>query len=144
MSHYLAQLKTLLAEKPLPEKLTELTEGASVSSVSDQRSPVFGEADWDSGHSGPVQRDEPRALVRWIADHFQSSPLGQCAHCGSDRRADDPFVTIFVGEDRADIHASCHPAWITEQEANARAALGIELPDKQADTWAKQFPVAIG
>jgi hypothetical protein len=60
---------------------------------------------------------ERRAVLRHIADHFQSSPLGQCAHCGGDRRADDPFVTIFVGEDRADIHASCHPAWVAEREA---------------------------
>ena len=74
---------------------------------------------------------ERRAVLRHIADHFQSSPLGQCAHCGGERRADDPFVTIFVGEDRADIHASCHPAWIAEQEANARVALGIDPPDKQ-------------
>jgi hypothetical protein len=121
MSRYLAQLKALLAEKPFPEKLTELTEGASVSSVSDQRSSVFGEADSDSGHSGPVQRDEPRALVRWIADHFQSSPLGQCTHCGSDRRADDPFVTIFVGEDHAELHVGCYPAWVALQESEARA-----------------------
>jgi hypothetical protein len=33
---YLARLKTLLAEKRLPEELTELTKGASVSFVSDQ------------------------------------------------------------------------------------------------------------
>jgi hypothetical protein len=74
---------------------------------------------------------ERRAVLRHIADHFQSSPLGQCAHCGGDRRADDPFVTIFVGEDRADIHASCHPAWIAGQEANARAGLGIDPADKK-------------
>ena len=71
---------------------------------------------------------ERRAVLRHIADHFQSSPLGQCAHCGGDRRADDPFATIFVGEDRADIHASCHPAWVAELEAEARVALGIETP----------------
>ena len=74
---------------------------------------------------------ERRAVVRHIANHFQSSPPGRCAHCGGDRRADDPFVAIFVGKDRADLHASCHPAWIAEQEAEARAALGIDPPDKQ-------------
>jgi hypothetical protein len=63
---------------------------------------------------------ERRAVLRHIADHFQSSPLGQCAHCGGDRRADDPFVTIFVGEDWADIHASCHPAWIAERRGARR------------------------
>ncbi len=30
------------------------------------------------------------------------------------------FVTIFVGKDRADLHTSCHPAWVAEQEAEAR------------------------
>lgn len=71
---------------------------------------------------------ERRAVLRHIADHFQSSPLEQCAHCGGDRRVDDPFVRIFVGEDRADVHASCHPAWVAELEAKACVALGIEMP----------------
>lgn len=69
---------------------------------------------------------ERRAVLRHVADHFQSSPLGQCALCGGGSCADDPFVLVFVGEDRADFHASCHPAWIAEQEAKARVALGIE------------------
>jgi hypothetical protein len=71
-------------------------------------------------------RDERRAVVRWIADNFRSSPIGQCALCGDSKREDDPFVLVFVGEDRADLHASCHPAWPAEQEAEARVALGIE------------------
>ncbi len=72
-------------------------------------------------------RSERCAVVRWINDHFQSSPVGQCVLCGSDER-DDPFVAIFVGEDRADAHASCYLAWIADQEAKARFALGIETP----------------
>jgi hypothetical protein len=73
-------------------------------------------------------REERRALVRHIANHFQSAPPGQCAHCGGDSRQADPLVVIFCGTDRADIHASCHPAWIAGQESKARAALGIEMP----------------
>jgi hypothetical protein len=73
-------------------------------------------------------RAERRAVVRYVNDHFQSSPLDHCAHCGGDRRAGDPFVAILVGEDSADVHASCHPAWIAEQEAKARIALGIDTP----------------
>ena len=42
MSNYLARLNALLAEKPLPQELTEPTKGASVSFVSDQGSPVLG------------------------------------------------------------------------------------------------------
>lgn len=73
-------------------------------------------------------RDERRAVVRWIAENFRSSPIGRCALCGGGKREDDPFVLVFVGQDRADFHASCHPAWIAEQEAKARVALGIEAP----------------
>jgi len=131
MSRYLERLKALLAEIPLPEKPTKLTEGASVSSVSDQRSPIFGDADSDSDRSGPPHPDERRALLRWMADNLRSSPPGVCAHCGGGSQSDDPFVILFVGEDRAELHASCHPIWLAEQEAKARAALGIEPADKQ-------------
>jgi hypothetical protein len=73
-------------------------------------------------------REERRAVVRHIANHFQASPPGQCAHCGGDSREADPLVVIFCGTDRADIHASCHPAWIADQESKARTALGIDMP----------------
>jgi hypothetical protein len=128
MSHYLAQLKALLAEKPLPEKLTKLTEEASVSSVSDQRSPIFGDADSDSGRSGPPHPDERRALVRWMADNFRSFTPGVCAHCGGGSQSDDTFVILFVGEDRADIHPSCYPRWLAEQESSAGVAIHASSP----------------
>ena len=66
---------------------------------------------------------ERRVVLRHIADHFQSSPLGQCAHCGGGSQSNDPFVILFVGEDRADIHASCYPRWLAEQEWSARKAV---------------------
>ena len=72
--------------------------------------------------------EERRAIVMWINDHFKSSAPGRCAQCGDDSRVGDPFVAIFVGRDRADVHASCHPAWVAKQEAEARVALGIETP----------------
>jgi hypothetical protein len=71
-------------------------------------------------------RDERHAVVKWIADNFRSSKVGQCALCGDGQREDDPFVVVFVGEDRAYLHASCHPPWLAEQEAEARKALGID------------------
>jgi hypothetical protein len=67
-----------------------------------------------------------RAVVRYVNEQFQSSPLGQCAHCGGGSRSGDPFVAMFAGENRADIHAMCHPAWIAAEEAKARVALGID------------------
>jgi len=69
---------------------------------------------------------ERRAVLRHIANHLRSSPPGRCAHCGGDGRPGDAFVTIFVAEDRADLHASCHPKWFALQESEARAALGID------------------
>jgi hypothetical protein len=67
--------------------------------------------------------DKRREVVRWINDHFESSPPGVCGHCLGVSRPADPFVTLFVGEDRADIHASCYLPWLTEKEAQARIAL---------------------
>jgi hypothetical protein len=89
MSHYLAQLKALLAEKPLPEKLTELTKAPSVSFVSDQRSPIFGDADSDSDRSGPVLRDERRALRR-----RRSSRTGRPHACRRRKERTDQSATI--------------------------------------------------
>ena len=67
-----------------------------------------------------------RAVIQYVNSRFQSSPFDQCAHCGGGSRSDDPFVAMFVSENRADLHASCHPAWIAEQEAKARVALEID------------------
>ncbi len=68
--------------------------------------------------------DERRAIVRCVNDHFRSSPPGVCTHCGRGSREDDPFVILFVGEDRADLHASCHSIWLRGEEEKARVALG--------------------
>jgi hypothetical protein len=76
-------------------------------------------------------RAERRAVVRHIADHFQSSPLGRCVYCGGDRSPAESFVAIFCGTDRAELHPGCHPAWVARRESEARAALGIDPPDKE-------------
>ena len=74
---------------------------------------------------------ERRAVLRHIADNFHSLPLDRCAHCGGDRNPSDPFVALFCGTDHAKLHAGCYPAWVAQQETEARAALGIDPPDKQ-------------
>jgi hypothetical protein len=119
-----------LQKGPFPEKLTELTEAASVSSVSDQSSPICGEADSNGGRS-PLQRDQRRALVQWIADNLRSSPLGRCAHCGSDPTPADPFVALFCDPRgiAAGVKLSVVPSALKESEA--RVALGIDSPDEQ-------------
>jgi hypothetical protein len=70
--------------------------------------------------------EERRAVVRWINDHFASSPIGQCVHCGRGARSDDPFVMLFAGEDRADVHPSCWGTWQATQETRALAALATD------------------
>ena len=71
-------------------------------------------------------REERRAIVMWINDHFKSSATGRAPYAASTDAWAIRSCAIFVGEDRADIHASCHPAWLAEQKAEARVALGIE------------------
>ena len=70
-------------------------------------------------------QEERLDVVRWIADHFQPSPVGVCAYCGGERREDDLFMILFVGEGRADIHAECYPLWLADREAQAQAALSL-------------------
>jgi hypothetical protein len=68
---------------------------------------------------------ERRAVVMWINENFKPGPAGRCVHCGGGDRQHDQFVALFVGDDPADIHTSCHPEWIARREAEARLALGI-------------------
>jgi hypothetical protein len=55
-----------------------------------------------------------------------SSPAGVCAHCGGGPRRDDPFVLLFVGGDRGDVHSTCHSTWLAAREAEARRALQLD------------------
>jgi hypothetical protein len=74
MTGYLARVKTLLAENPLPEQPTELTEGASVSSVSDHGSHVF------EGEGAFV------SLVSGRSRHLSNDGEGRCFVCGQPAR----------------------------------------------------------
>jgi hypothetical protein len=98
---------------------------------------ILGRGKWDIVAALRLREaEERRRIVQWVNDHFASSPPGVCAHCGDGPRPDDPFVLLFVGNDRGEVHASCHSAWIAQQEAQARSALrlgigptaGIALP----------------
>ncbi len=71
------------------------------------------------------EAEERRRVVQWVNDHFASSPSGVCTHCGEGPRSEDPFALLFVGDDRAEVHSSCHSGWRTEREAEARKALGL-------------------
>ena len=48
------------------------------------------------------EAEERRSIVQWVNDHFASSPPGICAHCGDGPRSEDPFVLLFVGNDRGE------------------------------------------
>ena len=86
---------------------------------------ILGRGKWDIVAALRQREDEKRrAIVRWINDHFTSSPAGVCAHCGGGARLEDPFVVLFVGNDRGEVHGNCHSTWLAEREAEACEALG--------------------
>jgi hypothetical protein len=89
---------------------------------------ILGRGKWDIIAALRLREaEERRRIVQWVADHFTSSPPGLCAHCGNGPRPDDPFVLLFVGNDRGEVHASCHSAWMAQREAEARSALGLGI-----------------
>jgi len=69
-------------------------------------------------------RAERRAIVRRMNERFRPGPAGECAHCG---KGSGPFVALFCGQARAEIHPDCYSAWISEREAEARAEIAAEL-----------------
>ena len=89
---------------------------------------ILGRGKWDIvGALRLREAEERRRIVQWVNDHFTASPPGVCAHCGDGPRSEDPFVLLFVGSDRGEVHASCHPAWLAAREAEARGALGLGI-----------------
>ena len=88
---------------------------------------ILGRGKWDIVAALRLREaEECRRIVQWVNDHFASSPPGICAHCGDGLRSDDSFVLLFVGNDRGEVHASCHSAWLAEREAEARRALRLD------------------
>ena len=89
---------------------------------------ILGRGKWDIVAALRLREaEERRRVIQRIADNFTPSPPGVCAHCGDGPRSEDPFVLLFVGNDRGEAHASCHSAWIAQQEAQARSALGLGI-----------------
>jgi hypothetical protein len=79
-----------------------------------------------------MRQAEQRGLItQWVNDHFAPSPPGVCVHCGDGERAEDPFVFLFVGNDRGEVHSSCHSTWLAEREAEARKALRLQWPSDE-------------
>jgi hypothetical protein len=89
---------------------------------------VLGRGKWDivAALRSREAEERRRRVTQWVADNFTASPAGVCAHCGGGPRSEDQFVLLFVGNDRGEVHASCHPAWLAEREAEAGRALGLE------------------
>ena len=84
---------------------------------------ILGRGKWDIVAAFRLREaEERRRIVQWVNDHFASSPPGVCAHCGDGPRSEDPFVLLFVGNDRGEAHASCHSAWMAQQEPGAQSA----------------------
>jgi hypothetical protein len=88
---------------------------------------ILGRGKWDIiAALRQRQAEERRRVVQWVNAHFASSPPGVCAQCGDGLRSEDPFVLLFVGNDRGEVHSSCHSMWMTEREGEARKALGLD------------------
>jgi hypothetical protein len=88
---------------------------------------ILGRGKWDIVAALHLREaEERRRIVQWVNDNFTSSPAGVCAHCGDGPRTEDPFVLLFVGNDRGEVHASCHSAWLAGREAEARRALRFD------------------
>jgi hypothetical protein len=79
-----------------------------------------------------MRQAEQRGLItQWVNDNFTSSPAGVCTHCGDGPRSEDPFVLLFVGNDRGEVHSSCHSTWLAEREVEARTALRLQWPSDE-------------
>jgi hypothetical protein len=88
---------------------------------------ILGRGKWDIVAAlRQREAEDRRRVVQWINNRFKSSPRGICAHCGEGARPEDRFISLFVGSDSGEVHASCHPVWRAEREAEARKALGLE------------------
>jgi hypothetical protein len=86
---------------------------------------ILGRGKWDIVAALRLREaEERRRIVQWVNDHFTSSPAGVCAHCGGGARLEDPFVVLFVGTDRGEVHGNCHSTWLAEREAQACEAMG--------------------
>jgi hypothetical protein len=93
---------------------------------------ILGRGKWDIVAALRLREaEERRRIVQWVACHFASSPPGVCVHCGDGERAEDPFVFLFVGNDRGEVHSSCHSTWLAEREAEARKALRLQWPSDE-------------
>ena len=87
---------------------------------------ILGRGKWDIVAALRLREaEERRRIVQWVNDHFASSPPGVCARCGDGLRSEDPLVLLFVGNDRGEVHASCHSTWLAKREAEACRALGL-------------------
>ena len=80
------------------------------------------------------QAEQRRLINQWVADNFITTPAGVCAHCGSGPRSEDPFVLLFVGTDRGEVHSSCHSQWLAAREEDACRALGLEADPYAGNT----------
>jgi hypothetical protein len=63
-------------------------------------------------------------ITRWLANRFNTSPSGLCAHCGDGERVGDP-------------------AWLAAREAEARRALRIDHDDSRRMAGRRAEPEAL-
>jgi hypothetical protein len=87
---------------------------------------ILGRGKWDIVAAlRQSDAEEHRRIVQWVNNHFTSSLAGVCTHCGGGARSGNLFVTLIVGNDRGEVHSSCHSAWLAAREEEARRALRL-------------------
>src|SRR4029077_5707477 len=67
---------------------------------------ILGRGKWDIVAALRLREaEERRRAIQRIAGTSPPPPPGVCAHCGDGPRSEDPFVLLFVGNDRGEAHA---------------------------------------
>jgi hypothetical protein len=78
----------------------------------------------------PRAKAEDRAftccVVEWSNHHFVGSPPGRCSACGEPDLGGDPLLPFGFGTTGpAWLHGRCWPAWRSNRQAEAAAALAV-------------------
>ena len=92
---------------------------------------ILGRGKWDIVAALRQREDEKRrAIVRWINDHFTSSPAGVCAHCGDGEGRTTNSFSCLSGTSGA----RCTPRATLHGWGNAKprpAKRSASMPDQQ-------------
>jgi hypothetical protein len=70
-------------------------------------------------------------INRWIASTLIDWPPTSCLHCRKPIIVGQIWTVVSIGEVTARFHQDCHSAWLAQQEALARKALGLDRSERE-------------